>query len=85
MAPKAKASRPVRAYRAPDPANYIAWKTEAVADLTNRHGVRAGIIPERLSRQLYIQGRTPQGTADQAAVSAYNTRPSADRLRGRKR
>jgi hypothetical protein len=72
MARKAKASR----YRAPDPANYTAWKTEALADLANRHGVRVGIIPERLWR-LYIQGRSPHDAEDQAAVSAYNRRSAA--------
>jgi hypothetical protein len=33
---------------------------------------------------MYIQGRSPQDAADQVAVSAYNARSAADRLRGRK-
>jgi hypothetical protein len=34
-------------------------------------------------RHLYIQGRSPQEAAEQAAVSAYNTQSAADRLRKR--
>jgi hypothetical protein len=55
----------------------------AGADLLERHDVKPGTIPERLWRRLYIQGRTPQGGADQAAVSAYNARSAADRPRRR--
>jgi hypothetical protein len=47
MARKTKAPRPPRADRAAEQADYAAWKTEALADLANRHAVRAGIIPER--------------------------------------
>jgi hypothetical protein len=64
--------------RTAEQVDYAAWKAEAVAYLANRHEVRAGIIPERLWRQLYIQGRPPQEAADQAAVSAH-------KVRGRKR
>jgi hypothetical protein len=38
-------------------------------------------IPERVWRQLYIKGVTPQDAADQAAVSAYNKQSAANRLR----
>jgi hypothetical protein len=55
------------------------------ADLLERHDVKPGIIPERLWRKLYIEGRTPQKAADQAAVSAYNTMSPADRLKRLKR
>jgi hypothetical protein len=47
------------------------------------HDVKPGIIPERLWRRIYIQGRSPQQAADQAAVPAYNARPAADRLKRR--
>jgi hypothetical protein len=83
MARKTKAPRPPRADRAAEQADYAAWKTEALADLSNRHAVRAGIIPERLWRRLYIQGTTPHDAADRAAVSAYNTQSPGDRLRKR--
>jgi hypothetical protein len=73
------------AEQAAEQADYAAWKLAAVANLTNRHDVKAGTIPERLWRHMYIQGRSPQKAADQAAVSAYNARSAADRLRGRKR
>jgi hypothetical protein len=39
----------------------------------------------RVWRRLYIEGCTPQGAADQAAVSAYNTRPTAERIRPKRR
>jgi hypothetical protein len=80
MARKAKVSRPSGVDRAAEQADYAAWKLAAVAELTNRHEVKAGTIPERVWRQLYIQGRTPQAAADQAAVSASNVRTAADRL-----
>jgi dihydropteroate synthase len=67
--------------RAVEQANYAAWKILAGADLLQRHDVKPGIIPERLWRKLYIRGMTPQKAADQAAVSAYNARSPANRLR----
>jgi dihydropteroate synthase len=69
--------------RAVEQANYAAWKILAGADLLGRHDVKPGTIPERLWRRLYIQGRSPQDAADQAAVSAYNKQSAADRLRKR--
>jgi hypothetical protein len=42
-----QATRP-SADRAGEKADYAAWKTEAVADLANRHNVKAGIISQRL-------------------------------------
>jgi hypothetical protein len=74
-----------RADRAAKEVEYRAWKVRAVADLANRHDVQAGIIPERLWRRFYIQGRSPREAADQAAVSAYNTMSPADRLKRLKR
>jgi hypothetical protein len=61
--------------------DYAAWKITAGADLLERHDVKPGTIPERLWRRLYIQGRSPHDAANQAAVSAYNARPAADRLK----
>jgi hypothetical protein len=85
MARKAKASQPSQADQAAEEADYAAWKLAAVAGLASRHDVKPGTIPERLLRHMYIQGRSPQDAADQAAVSAYNARSAADRLRGPKR
>jgi hypothetical protein len=76
---------PSRADRAAKKVEYRAWKVRALADLTNRHDVQAGIIPERLWRRFYTQGRSPREAADQAAVSAYNTMSPADRLKRLKR
>jgi hypothetical protein len=64
-------------------ADYRAWRWAAALELEQRHNVRAGIIPERVWRQLYIKGGTPQDAADQAAVSAYNKQSAADRLKRR--
>jgi hypothetical protein len=58
-------------------------KEAAAVKLDRQHGVKAGVIPERRWRWLYIQGRSPHDAADQAAVSAYNTRPAFERLRKR--
>jgi hypothetical protein len=74
-----------RADRAAKEVEYRAWKVRALADLANRHDVKAGIIPERLWRRLYIQGRSPHDAADWAAVSAYNTLSPVDRLKRLKR
>jgi dihydropteroate synthase len=66
--------------RAVEQANYAAWKILAGADLLGRHDVKPGTIPERLWRRLYIQRRSPQDAADQAAMSAYNTQPAFHRI-----
>jgi hypothetical protein len=73
--------RAEQADQAAEQADYAAWKLAAVANLTNRHDVKAGTIPERMWRELYIEGRSPQSAADRAAVSAHNVRSPADRLR----
>jgi hypothetical protein len=78
-----KAPRTSRVDRAAEQADYVAWKILAGADLLGRHDVKPGTIPERLWRRLYIQGRSPQDAADQAAVSTYNARSAADRLKRR--
>jgi hypothetical protein len=83
MARKAKASRPSQADQAAEEAAYAAWKLAAVAGLASRHDVKAGTIPERLWKKLYSEGRSPQGAADRAAVSAHNVRSAADRLKRR--
>jgi hypothetical protein len=81
MARKAKASRPSHADQAAEEAAYAAWKLAAVADLASRQDVMAGTIPEQLWKKLYIEGRSPQKAADQAAVSAHNVRSATNRLR----
>jgi hypothetical protein len=85
MARKTTAPRPPRADRAAEQADFKAWLAEAVAALQREHNVNPATIPVRVWRHLYIQGRSPREAAEQAAVSAYNTRSAADRLRGRKR
>jgi hypothetical protein len=82
---KPKPVRSSRADRAAEQADYKTWKQHAAAELEQRHDTKAGIIPERIWRRLYIQHRSPQDAADQAAVSAYHARSAADRLRGRQR
>jgi hypothetical protein len=61
-------------------ASFAAWKAEAVAELSTRHGVKASTIPERVWKRLYVQNMTPQDAPEQAAVSAYNTRSPDFRL-----
>jgi hypothetical protein len=58
------------------PAHPAAW-TSAPTQRT-----LSGLFSVRVWRHLYIQGRNPQKAAAQAAVSSYNARPAADRLRG---
>jgi hypothetical protein len=70
---------------AAEPADFKTWLADAVAALQRKHNVNPAIIPVRVWRHLYIQGRNPQKAADQAAASAHNVRSAADRLRGRKR
>jgi hypothetical protein len=70
---------------APPTTSYAEWKDRAEVQLERRHGVKATTIPTRVWTQLYIQGASPQEAAEQAAVSAYNTQSTADRLRGMKR
>jgi hypothetical protein len=67
--------------RASEQADYAAWKITAGADLLERHDVKAATIPERVWKKLYIEGRSPQNTADQVAVLAPNAQSPADRLR----
>jgi hypothetical protein len=71
--------------RATEQADFKSWLADAVAALQREHNTNPAIIPVRIWRHLYIQGRAPQEAAAQAAVSAYNARPAADRLRDRKR
>jgi hypothetical protein len=78
-----KTKAPSRVDRTAKQADYASWKVRAAADLANRHDVKPGIIPERLWRRLYIRGLSPQKAADQAAVSAYNTRSPANWLKRR--
>jgi hypothetical protein len=73
MPRKRTINAPSRADRAAKEVEYRACKVRALADLANSHDVKAGIIPERLWRRLYIQGRSPHDAADQAVVSAYKT------------
>jgi hypothetical protein len=46
------------------PATYAGWKESAAVELERQHGVKAGILPERLWRMLYIKGRTPQDASE---------------------
>jgi hypothetical protein len=85
MPRKGKAPKPSRADRTAEQADYKTWLADAVAALQLSHGVNPSTIPMRVWRHLYIQGRSPQKAADQAAVSAHNVRSAADRLRGRRR
>jgi hypothetical protein len=83
MGRKTKAPRPSRAARAAAEADFKTWLADAVAALQREHNVNPGTIPIRVWRQLYIQGRTPDAAADRAAVSVYNVRTAADRVRKR--
>jgi hypothetical protein len=69
--------------RATEEADFKAWLADAVAALQRDHNMNPAIIPQRTWRNLYIQGKTPQQAADRAAVSAYNRRSAADRLKRR--
>lgn len=72
-------SRLVKARSSAVQADYAAWKAKAAAALECETEVNAGAIPERLWRHHYIQNLSPEQAAEQAAVSAYNTRPAFDR------
>jgi hypothetical protein len=65
------------------PADFVTWKARAAADLKSQHNVNPGIVPARMWKHLYIQGHSPQRGAELAAVSAYNARSAADRLKRR--
>jgi hypothetical protein len=80
---KPGASRPSRADRALEQADFKTWLAAAMAELQRKHNVNPAIIPVRVLRHQYIQGRSPQDAADQAAASAYNTQSAAARLRKR--
>jgi hypothetical protein len=82
MPRKPKAPRPSQHDRAAEQADFKTWLADAVANLQREHNINPSIIPIRVWRHLYIQGRTPHDAADRAAVSAYN-KQSADRLRKR--
>jgi hypothetical protein len=83
MASKRSGKRPPAAKPAPAPTDFVTWKARAAAELKRQHSVNPGIIPARMWKHLYIQGRTPQKAADQAAVSAYNAQSAADGLKRR--
>jgi hypothetical protein len=68
---------PSRADRAAKGVEYRAWKVRALADLANRHDVKADIIPERLWRRLYIQGRSARWNAGAAHRPADTSRRAA--------
>jgi hypothetical protein len=53
---------PTRADRAAKEVEYRAWKVRALADLANRHGVKAGIIPERLLAAVLHSGALSAGS-----------------------
>jgi hypothetical protein len=83
MARKTKSAGPPRADRAAEQADFKTWLADAVAQLQREHNINPSIIPIRVWRHLYIQGRSPKDGANQAAVSAYNKQSAADRLRKR--
>jgi hypothetical protein len=83
MARKTKAPRPAQADRAAEQPDFKTWFADAVAALQREHNVNPAIIPQRMWRHLYIQGRSPHDAADRAAVSAHNVRSAAERMRGR--
>jgi hypothetical protein len=61
--------------------DYKEWAKRAAAELEQRHDIKAATIPTRVWTRLFIRGLSPQDAAEQAAVSAYNTRSAAERLR----
>jgi hypothetical protein len=63
--------------------SFFEWKDRAEVQLERGHGVKATTIPASVWTRLYIQGRSPKEAAEQAAVSAYNTRPAFQRMRGK--
>jgi hypothetical protein len=70
----------------PPTTSFFEWKDRAEVQLERRHGVKATTIPTRVWTRLYTQGRSPQEAAEEAAVSAYNTRPAFEReMREKKR
>jgi hypothetical protein len=79
MPSKRGGKRPPAGRLANAPTNFVTWKARAAAELKRQHSVNPGIIPARMWKHLYIQGKTPQKAADQAAMSAYNARSAADR------
>jgi hypothetical protein len=83
MAGKVRASRPARADRAAEQADFKTWLADAVAELQREHNINPSTIPVRVWRHLYIQGRAPQEAARRAAVSAHNVPSAADRLKRR--
>jgi transposase-like protein len=83
MPRKPKAPRSSRPDRAGEQADFKTWLADAVAELQRKHNINPSIIPIRVWRRLYIQGRTPHDAADKAAVSAHNARSAADRLKRR--
>jgi hypothetical protein len=83
MPSKCSGKRPPAAKPAGAPADFVTWKARAAAELKRQHSVNPGVIPARMWKHLYIQGKTPQKAADQAAVSAYNAQSAADRLKRR--
>jgi hypothetical protein len=56
MARKVRASRPARADRAAEQADYKTWLADAVAELQRQHNINPSAIPMRVWRHLYIHG-----------------------------
>ena|SRR5215831_11664517 len=61
--------------------DYAPWMAQAGAELQRRHDIKAATIPPRVWTRLFIKGLSPEQAAEQAAVSAYNTRSPGDQLR----
>jgi hypothetical protein len=83
MAHKPKTPRPARADRAAEQADFKAWLADAVAALQREHNINPAVIPQRMWRHMFIQGKSPQQAADGAAVSAHNVHSAADQLKRR--
>ena len=47
---------------------YAGWKGVSAVELDRQHGVKAGVITERLWRKFYIQNMTPRDAADQGGA-----------------
>jgi hypothetical protein len=81
MGRKTKAPRPTRADRAAEQADFKTWLADSVAALQRDHNINPGMIPIRIWRRLYIQGRSPQKATDEAADRLKRRCPTISRSR----
>jgi hypothetical protein len=78
-----KPEKPTTAPPQPTVDEFATWQAAAVAILRLTHGVVPGTIPPHVWRRAYVRGLTLEAAAKEAAVSAYNVRPAADRMHRR--